>query len=203
MNSGLALPNEGQSGSRVSVDENREIYSASHVAVQVFCLNVQGNDTRNQLIGPRLVEADISLLNPELEIEGLRNSTYANIQQSADVGGSGDFAVKLQLIERFGRISFRKDGVKSIGQWSEDHVGEQDCLRKRERQMKRAEPSKCADRGGTPNRGSRIEPTEGSLSSSRPHITKAAAPAATRALVRVPPCAAAIVVRGPLSRPCQ
>jgi hypothetical protein len=31
-------------------------------------------------------------------------------QQSADVGASGDFAVKLQLIERFCRNSFGKDG---------------------------------------------------------------------------------------------
>jgi hypothetical protein len=53
-------------------------------------------------------------------------------QQSADVGGSGDFAVKLQLIERFGRNSFGKDGVKSIGQWSEDHVGEENRERKHE-----------------------------------------------------------------------
>jgi hypothetical protein len=34
MNSRLALPNEGQSGTRVLVGENREIHSASHVALR-------------------------------------------------------------------------------------------------------------------------------------------------------------------------
>ena len=75
-------------------------------------------------------------------------------------GGSGDFVVKLQLIERFGRNCFGKDGMKAVGQWPEDHIGEENREGKHKRQMKRAEPSKCADSGGTPNRGSRIEPTD-------------------------------------------
>jgi len=72
---------------------------------------------------------------------------------------AGDFAVKLQLIERFGRNSLGKDGVKSIGEWSEDHVGEENRQRKHERQMQRTESRECAGSGGTPNRGNRIEPT--------------------------------------------
>ena len=61
-------------------------------------------------------------------------------QQSADVGGSGDFAVKLQLIERFGRNCFGENGVKAIGQWPKDHVGEENREGKHKRQMKEPSP---------------------------------------------------------------
>jgi hypothetical protein len=33
------------------------------------------------------------------------------------VGGSGDFAVKFQLIKRLGRNCFGEDGVKAIREW--------------------------------------------------------------------------------------
>ena len=79
--------------------------------------------------------------------------------KAADVCGSGDFAIKLQLIERFGRNCFGEDGVKAIGQWPEDHVRKENREGKHKCQMKRTEPSKCADSGGTTDRGSRIEPT--------------------------------------------
>src|SRR5258708_37655179 len=80
-------------------------------------------------------------------------------EQTADVGGSGYFAVELQFIERFGWNCLWEDGVKAIGQWPEDHVGEENRERKHERQMKRTGRRKCADSGGTPDRGSRIEST--------------------------------------------
>ena len=61
-------------------------------------------------------------------------------QQSANVGGSRDFAVELQLIECLGRNCFWKDGVKAIGQWPKDHVGEENREGKHKRQMKEPSP---------------------------------------------------------------
>jgi hypothetical protein len=59
------------------------------------------------------------------QYNGIEADPLSGKQQSADVGGSGDFAVELQLIERFGRNCLGEDKVKAIGQWSEDHVGEE------------------------------------------------------------------------------
>jgi len=101
----------------------------------------------------------VSSGSPWMECNMTGSGVIVESSKAADVGGSGDFAVKLQLIERLGRNCFGKDGVKAIGQWPEHHVGEENRERKHERQVKRTERRKCADRGGTPDRGSRIEST--------------------------------------------
>ena len=59
---------------------------------QVLCLNVQGNERRNQLVGPRLVNVDLSLVrnihipriseafNLQLRVEAFNVFNHANFQ---------------------------------------------------------------------------------------------------------------------------
>ena len=67
------------------------------------------------------------------------------------MGSRGDFAVKLQLIERLGRNCFGKDGVKAIGRWSEHHIGNQNRDRQNKGKVQRTMSGSCADRGRAPD----------------------------------------------------
>jgi hypothetical protein len=73
---------------------------------QVLCLNVQGNERRNQLVGPRLVEADLSLLkntripriseafNLQFRVEAFNVLNHTNFQAPTDnitFGGRSGF----------------------------------------------------------------------------------------------------------------
>ncbi|MCU1250681.1 MAG: TonB-dependent receptor plug [Edaphobacter sp.] len=73
---------------------------------QVLCLNVQGNERRNSLVGPRLVNADLSVIkntrltrlsetaNLQLRLEAFNVFNHTNFQaptNNVNFGGQGSF----------------------------------------------------------------------------------------------------------------